>query len=108
MKPVGIAFRAKRKYIFVMILCFLYAGFLLVSFVNNLYGLFWQANAQDFPRFAARMGDMNSMHGIDANGDANFLRTVSDPVARLASPQALSYLIGGIVLILAEIGRAHV
>ena len=100
MKPNETIFKAKKKYIAVMVLCFLFAGFSLISFINHLYGIFWQTSVGDFPRFPARMEDFNRQPNNDANRGAEVMQA-QDPIVRLASPQALSYLIGGIIAILA-------
>ncbi len=103
MKPNETIFKAKKKYVAIMILCFLFAGFSIISFINHLYGFFWQTSIGEPPRFQDRFGDSNSPRGIETARDANFARISADQMARLASPQALEYLLGGIISILAGI-----
>lgn len=86
-----------------MMLCFLYGGFSLILFLFGAYTLFWQTEIVGAPSFDNVANDFNhfSERGysrFDGGG-----RFSLNPIALLTSPITLSYLIGGIVAILAGI-----
>jgi len=114
MKPNETFPKAKKKYIAVMILCFLFGGFAIISFLSHAYGVFWAQDVgfppgRDFadsnrpPRF---FSDSNNSAIIDSN--ASFPgsgRVLENPFARLFSPNEIFSLIGGIISIIAGIAN---
>lgn len=93
-----------------MLLCFIYGGFSLILFLFQIYSVFWMAEVADFPDEGARIADINvydlnarDLNRADAwNGRENSpIRMRTNPFAMLTSPANLSYLIGGLVAIVA-------
>lgn len=104
MKPDETIFRAKKKYVFVMILCFLYAGFSIISFSYDVYSRFWVKEVVGAPPFREmRINDFNDSNSRAGQQAAPRQFRNPDPFEILTSPQSLTYLLGGIVSIIAGI-----
>lgn len=110
MKQAETAFKAKKRYLAIMLLCFLYGGFSIFFFLYNTYSIFWMAEIaapegagqqiNDVNRFVRATADENRFFRPERDG---FARLASDPMAMLSSPQTITYLIGGIIALLAGI-----
>jgi len=83
MKQDETFFRAKKRYIAVMVASFLYGGYSLLQFIYNIYSFFWMSEV--VPTMAVK--------GVG--------RMARDPMVFLSSPQNITNPIGGIVAIIA-------
>lgn len=81
-----------------MVLCFLFAGFSIISLVNQLFGIFWRAEMPEFPRRTEIGADLNNFRAIETAIDENqrFL-FFQNPASRLLSQQSITFLFGGII-----------
>ena len=110
MKQAETVFKAKKRYLAIMLLCFLYGGFSIFFFLYNTYSIFWMSEIAAPEGFGQQINDANRF--VRAAGDENrffrperdgLARLASDPMAMLSSPQTITYLIGGIIALLAGI-----
>ncbi|MBI4044980.1 MAG: winged helix-turn-helix transcriptional regulator [Candidatus Diapherotrites archaeon] len=116
MKPPETLFKPKKKYVLVMVLCFLYGGFAILTTIFFVYSFIirpefvpeaiFVSRMQPPPDFfGARPPDFSSGTVLDANQLANdsnrfFVRTGSrslNPVALLSSPLLLLFLTSGLI-----------
>lgn len=100
--------KPKTKYVAIMLLCFVYGGFSLVSFLLQAYTAVWQTDIAGFPFIESRIArmergpdDFNRVFPSDANRFAAAMQSRPEPLALLLSPVALYWLIGGLVSIFA-------
>jgi uncharacterized membrane protein len=105
MKPDETIFKVKRKYVAVMLLCFLYGGFSLLLFLSQLYAVFWRSEIAGGMPFENGINDLNNDLNRFPEGrpgsPEGLLRFPRDPLAILTSPNLLTYLVSGVVAILA-------
>ena len=110
MKPDETAFRSKKRYVAMMILCFLYGGFSLILFLSQVYSAFWITDIVGLPsgtdsnHFSIDSNHFDDLNNLTAAGQRRFenpLRTPRNPFELISSPASLIYLLGGIVSILA-------
>ncbi|MFH1234488.1 MAG: helix-turn-helix domain-containing protein [Candidatus Diapherotrites archaeon] len=111
MKPLETFLHSDGKYVAIMVFCFLYGGYSILSFALQAYTVVWRTELIGFPvegqGFGRRVDDFNRPD--DANRmraqDSNFAlatRAASqEPLAGILSPIALSWLFGGLLSILA-------
>lgn len=90
MKPLETLKASKKKYFALMIACFIYGGFSLISFLFQIYSFFWLSSSTNGDLPKPGMG-----------------RIMRDPLMFLNSPQNISYLIGGLIAILAGLAIWH-
>lgn len=110
MKRPETVFKAKKRFFAVMLLCFLFGGFSLLSFVLQTYSLFWRTEILGFPfiesgivREPGPRADFNNLASLDTNRFAQSRAFSNDPLVALSSPTSLFMLFGGIVAIAAGI-----
>lgn len=102
MKPDETIFKVKKRYLAIMLLCFLYGGFSILSFLSQAYTFFWLS---ELPRPGYE--DLNR-NVLDSN---NFIAerprgvgvAARDPMTLLSSPTTLMQLVGGLIAIFAGI-----
>ncbi|MFH0955027.1 MAG: MarR family transcriptional regulator [Candidatus Micrarchaeota archaeon] len=109
MKQAETGFKTKKKYVLIMVLCFLYGGFALFLFATEAYTAYWRADILNTSRFGppddfnrGQPPDFNRLADNNQNSVAG--RFPRDPVAALTSPAALIELFGGIISLLAGLG----
>lgn len=83
MKQDETLFKAKKRYIAIMVASFLYGGFSLILFLYNTYSFFWRSEA---------------MPNGPIRGPG---RMTQDPMLFLSSPQNIIYPLGGLLAIIA-------
>ena len=104
MKPDETIFRTKRKYFVVIILCFLYGGYSIISLGTHLYSSFWARDVAGLPgpREFRAMDDLNDSNSLQSQAGSQSARARNlSLVDILLSPQSIEYLFGGIVSIIA-------
>lgn len=101
MKQTETFFKTKKRYVAIMVLCFLYGGFSLLLFVTEAYTRFWRTEIVNEPIPNPRLMDANRFSDSDFNRGLPPFRFPHDPVALLTSPTSLSYLLAGILCIVA-------
>ncbi len=101
MKRIETIFKKERLFAVVMLLCFLYGGYSILSFFFQAYGSFAHQNG------FGESNDLNFFNGNNSQyGDSNFFRAMRprsprDRLEFIYAPLSLSYLFGGIVSLLA-------
>lgn len=107
MKPDETLFRLKKKYVAIMLLCFLYGGFSILLFLTQFYTAVWRSEIVGVGSFESEIADLNRdfnrFPDVRPAGFDGSLRVPRDPWAALTSPTILSYLASGIIAILAGI-----
>ncbi|MCX6802339.1 MAG: MarR family transcriptional regulator [Candidatus Diapherotrites archaeon] len=108
MKPLETFLHSDKKYVAIMVLCFLYGGYSIISFALQSYTLIWRTEIIGFPfegRFddgSRKPFDANQLRANDTNeSSAAIGQQPRDPLAGLLSPVSLSWLFGGLISILA-------
>jgi len=111
MKPNETFFKAKKRYVAVMLLCFLYGGFSLIFFLLQGYSFFWESELGDnnfsFDKVPSGLIDDNSFKEFNAvsdfkNGkDVKGFRQPRNPLGLFTSPMTLLSLLGGLISIFA-------
>ena len=108
MKPNEMFENNKNKYLAIMIICFLYAGFSIILFGSQAYNYFWKTEVVGTPSFE----DMNNQNmDVDKFNDKNrfnkngarmeAMKEMKDPFVFFSSPISLTFLLGGIVALMA-------
>lgn len=103
MKPSETILSPRKRYLLVAFLCFLYAGFSIIVFLNQAYTDFWRTELLGPPRFSREIPDLNRLGPEDLNRIAQGNRFSRDPSVLFTSPASLSHLLGGIISLLAGI-----
>lgn len=101
MKRIETFFKSDRKYAIIMLLCFIYGGFSIIYFLFQAYASFWIGSITE-----ANFNDFNvneDSNDFKPRGGGGGFRLPRDPFMLLVSPFGLSYLIGGIISIMAGI-----
>jgi hypothetical protein len=111
MKPLETFLHSDKKYVAIMVFCFLYGGYAILSFALQSYTAFWRVELMGFPvegfGGARRMDDFNRLDDSnrfrpeDANLASAARSVPPEPLASILSPIALSWLFGGLISILA-------
>jgi hypothetical protein len=111
MKPLETFLHSDRKYVAIMVLCFLYGGYSILSFALQAYTVVWRTELIGFPVEGQGIGrraedfnhsdDANRMRATDANFASAARAIPQEPLAGMLSPIALSWLFGGIISIFA-------
>ncbi|VVB75814.1 Uncharacterised protein [uncultured archaeon] len=111
MKSSDNIFGFKKRHFLVIILCFIYGGYGVVTFASQAYAAFWLPDAGVLARDAnfidANFNDANRLsndaNGFFLRGDRFEPRIIRDPFALVTSPNEISHLIGGIISLLAGV-----
>ncbi len=106
MKPNETTSKMRKRYFAVIILCFLFGGFSLISFILQAYTVFWRIELVGFP-LGERISQSLPAGARDLNIDSNRFDRARflppDPVQALLSPTSLYLIAGAVVAILAGI-----
>ena|SRR3989338_1443411 len=104
MKQIETFLQSHKKYDVLMILCFLYGGFLIFLFLFNVYSDYWRFEYRPEPNLFI------GIRGQDSNQDSNFPprgilgdrneRLFSTPLSRATSPVSLFLFLGGLISLL--------
>lgn len=109
MKPDEIFEKNKNKYLAIMIVCFLYAGFAIILFGSQAYSYFWRTEIIGIHSFdeLPNSAVIDSNRFLDGNGfgrnayKMNSIREMRDPFVFFSSPNSLASFFGGIVALIA-------
>ncbi|VVB99680.1 Uncharacterised protein [uncultured archaeon] len=108
MKPNETTTKISKRYLAIMLLCFLYGGFAIILFSMDLYSYLLrpelpaqrQLISQDINALTPGSGAPASGRDLDLNG-AQFGRRGFSPMRFVESPFSLSFLASGIICIIA-------
>ena len=99
-----------KKYVVVMILCFLFGGYSLILYLMQIYSIFWQTESvmairregELFPTpvFPRDLNEQNISNGTNISIPPRSF-VISNPSSLLFSPFSLTFLIMGIISLLA-------
>jgi hypothetical protein len=108
MKPNETKSKLKRRYFAVMLICFLFSGFSIISLIMQGYASFWRTEFLGFPleeRNLRGPGFMTRDTNLpfDFNALGRGIASSPDTIAVLLSPTSLYWLAGAIISILAGI-----
>jgi len=102
MKPTETIFKAKKRYVTVMILCFLYGGFAIIMSLFLIYVAIWAPDpVSEFLNNGD--SDLNFIHKGNGPRDPLGIRAGFDPIQVITSPLLLVFLGSGIIALLAGI-----
>jgi hypothetical protein len=101
--------RGNRKYVLVMVLCFLFGGFSLILYLMMVYSVFWQnemimgirreGEVLNIPVFANELSNASGNFTPPPIDGRRFI--ISNPSSLLLSPFSIAFLAAGIISILA-------
>lgn len=100
MKQEQTVFRAKKRYFFTMVLCFLYGGFAILTTLFFVYNIFVRPEfiPENFFRERVFRGPPEpDIVGGDFNQPVQFVKIAFDPIRLVTSPLLVTFLISGIV-----------
>ncbi len=104
MKPTETIFKAKKRYVTVMILCFLYGGFAIIMSLFLIYASIWMpGGGLHNESLQNGIGDLNNLQKGDGSRGMPFMRPPFDPIQLITSPLLLTFLGSGIIALLAGI-----
>jgi hypothetical protein len=108
MKPNETKSKLKRRYFAVMLICFLFSGFSIISLIMQVYTSFWRTEFLGFPLEERNLRGPGFMTRdtnlpLDFNVLERGIASPPDAMAVLFSPTSLYWLAGAIVSILAGI-----
>ncbi|MEM0360698.1 MAG: winged helix-turn-helix transcriptional regulator [Candidatus Diapherotrites archaeon] len=110
MKRLETFFNSDKKYAVIMILCFIYGGYAILSFLLQAYTAFWRIELLGFPmqgQGSPRTEDFNRFRQPDSNRLSNQRFITQEPLAQIVSPLSLSWLLSGIISLLAGLSIWH-
>ena len=100
-----------KKYVVIMILCFLFGGYSLILYLMQIYSIFWQTETvigirregEIFPTpiFSRDLREENISNRTNVPMPRNFV--IENPSSLLFSPFSLTFLIMGIISLLSGI-----
>lgn len=101
----------KRKFIVVMILCFVFGGYFILSYVSQVYSIYMRAGFADIIGNGNISDMFNESFRVPARG---FNESFRPPqmgrefqLGQLFSPNELIYLLGGVMFIVAGVSIWH-
>lgn len=105
MKPLETFLHSDKKYVAIMVFCFLYGGYSILSFALQAYTSVWRVELIGFPVAGQgndrRIEDFNRFRPEDGNFASTARSFPQEPLAGILSPIALSWFFGGMISILA-------
>jgi len=100
-----------KKYVVIMILCFLFGGYSLILYLMQIYSIFWQnemvlgirreEESFPIPIFSRELREENMSRENNASLPPRRSFIVANPSSLLFSPFSITFLIMGIVSLLA-------
>lgn len=99
-----------RKYVVVMMLCFLFGGYSLILYLMQIYSMFWQTETvlgirregENFtvPIFSHELREENISRGINVSLPPERRFVIANASSLLFSPFSITFLITGIISLL--------
>jgi uncharacterized membrane protein len=103
--------KSHKKYVIVMILCFLFGGYSLILYLMQFYSMFWQTETVmgimregdvfPAPVFSPQLREENISNRTNATISPRRNFVITNPSSLLFSPFSITFLIMGIISLIA-------